>query len=73
MAKSIDQRVIISAYYPDATCDLSGKTGEAIEVTAEEAGVNLAIMSFKEFQKFLRFRFKQASKNGSESEGGMSQ
>lgn len=56
------KKLIVSAYFPDAACDLTGKAGEAIEVSLEDGSIRNAVLSFREFQKLLRFRHKQEEK-----------
>jgi len=55
--------IIVSNFFPEGTCDWSGKTGEAIEVSLDDGSITKAVVCFSEFQKLLRFRHKQDSKN----------
>lgn len=62
--------LIVSNYFPEATCDLSGRTGEAIEVSSEDGSIRNAVVCFAEFQKLLRFRHKQETRTPAGTDGG---
>lgn len=65
-------KAIVSNYLPETTCDLSGKTGEAIEVSFEDGTIVNAVVCFAEFQKLVRFRHKQAAKANGGASGKIS-
>ena len=44
---------------PQAACELSGKTGEAVEISTANGSIRHAVISLPELAKLLRFRFRQ--------------
>lgn len=58
----------ITKYLKSGTCELTGKTGEAIEVTASNGSLSKAILSMPALGQLLRLHAKQHEKtNGTES------
>lgn len=59
------KKLIVSGYEPSGTCDLSEKEGvEVLIVSTDDKTIDQARMSFREFEKQVRFSHKQ-SRNGS--------
>jgi hypothetical protein len=54
----------IHSFKPEAECEYSGKTGEAVEFSTEDGSIKNAVISIAELGKLLRFRHRQAEKNG---------
>jgi hypothetical protein len=46
----------IHAFLPQAECEYSGRTGEAVEISADDGSVRKAVVSLPELTKLLRFR-----------------
>ena len=60
--------ISIHAFHPEAECEYSGKTGEAVEISTADGSIRHAVVCFKELTKLLRFRHRQGEKqsgNGS--------
>ncbi len=52
----------IHDFRPEAECELSGKTGEAVEISTGDGAIRHAVISLPELAKLLRFRHRQAEK-----------
>lgn len=52
----------IHGFRPEAECEYSGRTGEAVEISADDGSVRHAVISIPELTKLLRFRYRQAAK-----------
>lgn len=55
----------IHAFLPEAECEYSGRTGEAVEISADDGSIRRAIVSVPELAKLLRFRHRQQQKQSS--------
>jgi hypothetical protein len=58
-------RVIVTEFVANATCDVSGKTGECVRATLEP-NAPLATMLPSEFIKLLRFQSQQEAKRAAQ-------
>jgi hypothetical protein len=56
----------IHSFKPDAECEYSGRTGEAVEISSADGTIDHAVISFPELTKLLRFRHRQQSKQPGE-------
>ena len=54
----------IHQFLPNAECEYSGRTGEAVEVSADDGSIRRAVVSIPEPGKLLRFRHRQQQKHG---------
>lgn len=57
----------IHAFLPEAQCEYSRKTGEAVEISATDGSIRKAIVSMPELAKMLRFRYAQQQKQATKS------
>ena len=56
----------IHAFKPEGECELTGKVGEAVEISTDDGSIQHAVICIAELTKLLRFRHKQGQKqNGS--------
>ena len=49
----------ICPYFPEAECDYSGATGEAVEVTSSDGALQKVVLSFNELKRHIRRRYRQ--------------
>ncbi len=62
--------ITIHMFKPDAQCEYSGKTGEAVEISTQDGSIDHAVICMAELTKLLRFRHRQQDKkNGKASSG----
>lgn len=52
----------IHAFLPEAECEYTGRTGEAVEISSDDGSLDHAIISIPQFTKLLRFRHRQEAK-----------
>lgn len=52
----------IHTFLTEAECELSGRTGEAVEISAVDGSIRHAVISLRELAKLLRFRHRQEEK-----------
>jgi prephenate dehydratase len=52
----------IHTFLPQAECEYSGKTGEAVEVSTDDGSIRHAVICIAELAKLLRFRHRQQDK-----------
>jgi hypothetical protein len=52
----------IHAFLPEAQCEYSGKTGEAVEISTDDGSIQHAVICIAELTKLLRFRHRQRDK-----------
>ena len=52
----------IHGFKPEAECDLSGKVGEAVEISTDDGSIQHAVICMAELTKLLRFRRRQQDK-----------
>lgn len=55
----------IHAFKPQAECEYSGKSGEAVEISTDDGSIQHAIICIAELAKLLRFRYRQQDKQSS--------
>lgn len=53
----------IHSFKPEAECELSGKTGEVVEISTDDGTIEHAVISIRELTKLLRFRQRQEAKH----------
>jgi hypothetical protein len=71
-SRSPEERAMITihCYKPEAQCEISERTGEAVEISSDDGTINHAVISIPELTKLLRFRHRQQAKqngNGTSS------
>lgn len=49
----------IHSFLPQAECDYSGRTGEAVEISTDDGTIQHAVISLAQLGKLLRFRHRQ--------------
>lgn len=52
----------IHTFLPEAECEYTGRSGEAVEISTDDGTIDHAIVSIKELAKLLRFRHRQQAK-----------
>ena len=52
----------IHSFLPEAECEYTGRTGEAVEVSADDGTISHAVISLSQLTKLLRFRHRQRAK-----------
>ena len=57
----------IHAFMPEAQCDYSGRTGEAVEISADDGSIQHAVISMPELTKLLRFRHRQQQRQSDQA------
>ena len=55
--------ITIHSYKPEAACEYSDRTGEAVEISTEDGTIKHAVISIPELAKLLRFRHRQQAKH----------
>jgi hypothetical protein len=62
MAEQSMNEILVHKFHPDAECEYSGRTGEAVEISTSDGSIQHAVVCFKELTKLLRFRHRQGAK-----------
>ena len=60
----------IHTYLPEAECEYSGRSGEAVEISADDGSIRRAVVSIPELAKLLRFRHRQQQKQANKNRSG---
>jgi hypothetical protein len=63
----------IHAYKPEAACEYSDRTGEAVEISTDDGTIQHAVISIPELTKLLRFRHRQQAKQTGKSSDSLNQ
>ena len=59
----------IHAFLPEAECEYTGRTGEAVELSSDDGTIDHAVVSIRELTKLLRFRHRQQAKQNGRANG----
>ena len=62
--------IFVHDFHPDAECDYSGKTGEAVEISTSDGTIKHAVICIPELAKLLRFRHRQHEKQNGNGKAG---
>lgn len=57
----------IHSFKPEAACEYSDRTGEAVEISTDDGTIDHAVISIPELTKLLRFRHRQEAKQNGQS------